>query len=342
VVAGIGLATGPLVGGLLADHGDWRWVFYFNVPLGVVVLVGALLALRLPRGTEQARLDFAGAALAAAFASAVLLVCDWGGKQYPWTSPTILVLGAGALLCLGLFIWRQATAAEPILPLALFANLVVRRAYLVQSLVAVAMTAALVYLMVYLQVGRGLSATDAGTFLAFMALGLGVSGLLAGRLALSTRGYLVVGTLLAAIALTAMARLTLDTPLWTIRAELVVLGLGLGQVLGRLIQVVQSAAPPAQLGVATTAIRFFQSLGGAAGAALFGSVLTRAYSAKASDAGASGVSLSGIGAAADHVRAAALESLVSGVDAVFAGTAAFMVLALILAVRLKEARAATD
>jgi len=147
----------------------------------------------------------------------------------------------------------------------------------------------------------------------------------------------VLGTLLAATALTAMAGLGRDTPLWMVRVELVVLGLGLGQVLGRLIQVVQAAAPPAQLGVATTAIRFFQSLGGAAGAAIFGSLLTRAYAANAAAAGVSGVRLSEIRAATGGVRAAVLASFVDGVDAVFAGTAVLMVLAVVFAIRLRAA-----
>jgi MFS family permease len=324
LVAGFGMGVGPYVGGLLAEHADWRWIFYINLPLGLAILGGALWAVRIPRSTVKVRIDFAGAALAAAFAGALLLVCQWGGKEYAWGSSMIIGLIAVTVAAFVLFLWRQATAAEPILPLSLFRIPAVRTGYLIQGLAGVAMMGSIVYLMMYLQVARGVESTDAGAFLAFMALGLVVSGVLGSRYLDSVRTSMVVGTSCVCAALALLALSGEHSSLWLIRAELVLLGAGFGQLLGKLIMVVQQAAPPSHLGVATTGIRFFQMLGGTLGAALFGSLLARVFSAKTG-----GLELS-------EVTPATTGSFVTGIDFVFAAGAAVMLVAVFLALRLRE------
>lgn len=336
LMAGLGMGIGPLVGGLISDHASWRAIFYLNLPLGLIVIVGSLLVLRLPGPTGGASIDFPGAALAAAFAGSLLLVCEWGGKQYAWTSATIIGLGVAAVASLVLFLWRQATAAEPILPLSLFRVRAIRDSYLIQGLVGVAMMAVMVYLMLYLQVARGVSATSAATYIAFMAAGLVVSGLGGDRLGWSTRTSMMVGTACVTVALAALALTSITTPTWAIRTELVLLGAGFGQLLGKLIVVVQENAPARQLGVATTGIRFFQSLGGAIGAAVLGSLLTRIFEAKTS-----GLAVSAIAALPPAARHRALASFVSSIDVVFAVAALIMAVAFITAARLRPRTAAT-
>ncbi|MFF2079926.1 MFS transporter [Kitasatospora sp. NPDC058162] len=335
IVAGLGMAIGPLVGALFTDHLGWRWIFYVNLPLGLLVLVGVALVIKLPRSLGRRGLDFLGATLAAAFATGLLLVTEWGGKDYAWTSPVILGLAVATLAALGLFLWRQATAAEPVLPLSLFRIPVVRIGFAIQGLVGMGMMGAIVYVMIYLQIARGVAPTTASLYLMPMAAGMTGVGLLATRLIARghrPRTFLIVGSGISVLALALLGLSGPDTPLWAVGAELALLGAGFGQLIGQLITLVQDTAPREQLGVATTGIRFFQTLGNALGAALFGTVLTRVF-----ESGEPGRSLSAVRTLTGAAREHALRSFTDAVDVVFLAAGGVMVLVLLLALRLRSA-----
>ncbi|MEV5607219.1 MFS transporter [Streptomyces sp. NPDC052225] len=333
IVAGGGMALGPWLGGFLTDHASWRWIFYVNLPLGLAVLVAGALVLKLPDHPVRRPLDWAGAGLAAAFSTALLLATDWGGKKYAWSSPQIIGLLCAAALGVALFLWRQKRAAEPVLPLSLFRVPELRWGFVVQGITGAAMMCAIYYVLVYLQVARGLSSSAAGLYLIPMAVGMTAVGIVVGRLRASARTFTISGTLTMTATFVLFATtITPDTNLWLIRAELLLAGVGFGQLIGQLIQLVQNAAPRPLLGVATTSIRFFQTLGNALGAALFGTVLFRLIDGD----------VSAIPALHGARHALAVRDFVHATDIVFWCGAALMLVGAALATRLPKPPSAVE
>jgi EmrB/QacA subfamily drug resistance transporter len=295
-VYGLASVFGPTLGGFLTDHGPvvgsfitdqsrWRWVFYVNLPVGLIAL--AALVIYLPANislrTSQhrgwaavRRIDFPGAVLASAATICLLLGLTWGGQTYPWNSPQVLgvLIGAGCLFVL--FIIVELFAAEPVLPLSLFRNQVFASAALLSLGVGATILSLAYYLPLFLQGVLGESATNSGELLTPMTVSIVIGSVLGGILVACTGRYqwlAISGAAIMAGGVFLLSRMDASTVLIQATVFMVLAGLGLGVFFALLTLAVQNAIPRTQLGVGTGATRYMQQAGGTLGVAVVGTVV---------------------------------------------------------------------
>ncbi|MPZ92459.1 MAG: DHA2 family efflux MFS transporter permease subunit, partial [Actinobacteria bacterium] len=268
--------VGPLLGGFFSDNLSWRWVFYINLPIGLVALLVTSFALDLPFTQRDHDIDYAGAALLSTGATSLLLALVWGGSTYAWGSGMILGLLVVAAIAAGLFVVQERRASEPILPQHLFRNSIFNVGSALGLLVGIAMFGAIVYLPVFLQVVTGASATNAGLLLTPLMLGIIVMSIISGRLISSTGRYRIfpiIGTALMVVGFSLLASFDVDTSRTEVVIAMIVIGSGLGNTMQVIVLAVQNSVHQSELGIATSASMFFRSIGGTVGIALFGAIL---------------------------------------------------------------------
>ncbi|MBX7551412.1 DHA2 family efflux MFS transporter permease subunit [Streptomyces sp. NPDC004232] len=350
-VFGATSVLGPLLGGLLTEHLSWRWVFYVNLPVGVVALAAIATALRLPRRSERHVIDYLGTFLIAAVATCLVLVASLGGTTWPWASAQIIGLAVlGVLLAVG-FVAVERRAAEPVLPLKLFGIRTFTLAAVISFIVGFAMFGAMTYLPTFLQVVHGVSPTVSGVYMLPMVFGLLLSSTVSGQIVSRTgrwKVFPVTGTAVTAIGLLLLHRLTEHSPTAVMSVYFFVFGLGLGLVMQVLILIVQNAVSYEDLGVATSGATFFRSIGASFGVAIFGTVfasrlgdkLTAAFRGVPLPPGASVNAVKsdprGIAALPPTLRPAALHAYASAITDVFLYAAPVALLGFLLAWFLKE------
>ncbi|MBD0707962.1 MULTISPECIES: MFS transporter [unclassified Streptomyces] len=300
-VFGATSVLGPLLGGFFTEHLSWRWVFYINLPIGVVALFVIAAVLHIPVGSTRHTIDYLGTFLIAAVATCLVLVASLGGTTWAWGSVQLLgttVLGVVLLVC---FVYVERRAAEPVLPLKLFRIRTFSLVAVISFVVGFAMFGAMTYLPTFLQVVQGITPTLSGVHMLPMVLGLLITSTASGQIVSHTgrwKVFPVAGTGLTAIGLLLLHRMTEASPTWEMSVYFFVFGAGLGLVMQVLVLVVQNAVSYQDLGVATSGATFFRSIGASFGVAIFGTIFTSRLNGKLAEvfAGAGAVVPPGTGA----------------------------------------------
>jgi len=350
-VFGATSVLGPLLGGLFTEHLSWRWVFYINLPVGVVALAVIATALHIPRRSTRHVIDYLGTFLIAAVATCLVLVASLGGTTWDWGSPQIIGLAVLGVALIVAFVAVERRAAEPVLPLKLFRVRTFTLAAVISFIVGFAMFGAMTYLPTFLQVVQGITPTMSGVHMLPMVFGMPISSTGSGQVVSRTgrwKVFPIAGTGITALGLLLLHRLDEGSSTAEMSAYFFVFGLGLGLVMQVLVLIVQNAVSYEDLGVATSGATFFRSIGASFGVAIFGTVFASRLGDKLTDA-LRGTSLPpgvtpdglesdprGISQLPVAVRPEALHAYASSITDVFLYAAPVALVGFVLAWFLKE------
>ncbi len=347
-VFGLSSIAGPLLGGFFTQSMSWRWIFYINLPLGVVAFLVIGAVLHLPVHHEKRVIDWVGASLLVPGVTMLLLVTVWGGNQYAWLSPQILGLGAASLLLLVWFVLHEMRTEAPIVDMGLFRIPVFRISAGIGFMIGFAMMGSIVYLSIYMQVVRGASPTAAGLQLLPMMAGMMSMSIGSGQIIARTGQYKkfpVMGTVLATLGLVLLSRLQVATPYWQLAIYSFVLGAGLGATMQVLTLVVQNSVERKDMGAATSAVTFFRAIGSSWGTAFFGAVWSARLTAElaaslpAGSAGVGGLttdSMMQIHALPAAIQQTVLEAFARAMHTTFLVAAPFLAVAFHMALAMPK------
>ncbi|WP_406198135.1 MFS transporter [Kitasatospora sp. NBC_01560] len=286
-VFGVTSVLGPLLGGLFVDNLSWRWVFYINLPIGVLALVVIAAVLHGTEVKRQHRIDYLGTVLIASVATCLVLMTSLGGTTWEWSSWQIVGLGVLGLVLLVAFVMVERTAAEPVLPLRLFRSRTFSLVAVISFVVGFAMFGALTYLPTFLQVVMQVSPTMSGIHMLPMVLGMLVTSIGSGQIVARTghyRAFPIAGTAVTTVGLLLLSRLDEHSSTFEMSCYFLVFGLGLGLVMQVLVLIVQNSVGYQDLGVATAGATFFRSIGASFGVSIFGTVFASGLNSRLQEA----------------------------------------------------------
>ena len=276
-VMAVATVGGPLLGGVITDGLGWRWNFFVGLPIAIVALVLLQRTLHLPkRPKTKVSIDYLGIVLISAGVSLLLLWVTFAGSDFEWMSVPSLLMVGGAVLLLIAAIVVELRVKEPVIPLGLFKNRTFTLSVIASISVGVAMFGTAVFLSQYMQLARGATPTESGLLTIPMMAGVLISSTVIGALVSRRgkwKGFMITGGVLLVAGSLLLSQLHYDTPFWYVGVSMFVLGAGVGMLMQNLVLVVQNTTEVKNLGVATSAVTFFRSLGGTIGVAVMGSIL---------------------------------------------------------------------
>ena len=288
-VFSISSVMGPLAGGWLSENANWHWIFFINIPLGLLALVGFAASFK-PRGIRTShQIDWWGAITLTLSLGALTLVTSLGGRSFAWDSTQSLGLIALSLGALVVFVMVEARAAEPILPLWLFKMNVFWVTSVIGFIVGAAMFGAITFIPLYLQIAKGATPTGSGLQLIPLTVGILLTSTLAGRFMGKTGRYRILpflGMGMLCLGMIALAQLQRDTGMVSFSLSLALVGMGMGCIFPVVTTAVQNAVPRQAMGTATAAGIMMRQTGGALGVAAFGALFSNRLMAGLGDAAA--------------------------------------------------------
>ena len=342
---GVSSIAGPIVGGYVTDHLSWRWVFWANLPFGLLAMLLCNRALMLIRHQRRpARIDWGGAALLVACVTSWLLLLSWGGSEFPWQSTPILLLAAAGLVLLAALIRVEGRVADPILPPHMFRNTAFLRGVSIAFFTSLGLFGATFLMPLFLQLVLGFDASTSGLlvvpYLGSNVLGAIVSGQTA-RYVGRVKAIVVAGLAGVVLAFTGLAAMSADTSLWLVLPCTVVLGVGTGLTMPAVLMQVQNAAERRDVGAATGSLLFLRSMGGAFGSTVVGALLAMRFNDGLRAAGVvAKVDLGALRGGTATIAGVSLQTaraaLTGGFHLAFAVCAGLLALALIVALGMND------
>lgn len=284
-VFGLSAVIGPTLGGFLTDSLSWHWIFFVNVPLGIIIIF--LFIFFFPNirpSLTKHQVDYPGLVTIVLTVVPAMLALSWAGVEYPWLSAPIIGMFIFSLAMGILFVIIESRSQEPIIPPSLFRNGIISLSIVVTFLTGIGMFGGIIFLPLFFQGVLDLSATASGTFLTPMMLGLVGGAFISGQLLSRAGGHYriqgAIGVAIMAGGMALLSQMTMETTYTRAVTNIVVTGFGLGMTMPTYTIAVQNAVPYRILGVATSSVVFFRSIGGTIGLAVFGSVMTNRFAAE--------------------------------------------------------------
>jgi MFS family permease len=284
-VFGLSSIIGPTLGGFITDAFSWHWVFFVNIPLGVLIII--LFIFFFPNfrpDNLRHNIDYLGLSALVLTVVPAMLALSWGGVEYSWGSPQIIGMFGFSLVMLSLFLMIENRSREPIIPLSLFRNRIVAISEVVIFFTGMGMFGGIIFIPLFFQGVLGATATTSGNFLTPMMLGMIVGSFTSGQLLSRAGGHYriqgAVGIAIMSVGLALLSQMTAETGYPQAVLNIVITGFGLGITMPLYTIAVQNAVPYNLLGVATSSTAFFRSIGGSVGLAVFGSVMNNRFASE--------------------------------------------------------------